>query len=107
MRKIIAIGVIGLTLSACAVQKTWVPTGGSRGDGTVTLSYEYGLFETPQVDQAQGIQAAKERCAAWGYKDADPFGGTTSQCNQTSGTGSCNRWLVSAVYQCIGRDDGL
>lgn len=27
-----------LLLGGCAVQKEWIPTGGSRGDGTVKMS---------------------------------------------------------------------
>ena len=57
-------------LQGCATQKTLIPTGGSRADGTVKLSYEYGLFEKPQIDPAQGEIAAKQRCSLWGYSGA-------------------------------------
>jgi hypothetical protein len=45
-------------LSGCATKKDLVPTGGSRADGTVNLSYEYGGIEQPQIDIAQGTAAA-------------------------------------------------
>lgn len=86
----------------CAVQKTLVPTGGSRADGTIELSYEFGPFESPQVDMGQGALVARQRCAAWGYSDAQPFGGQKSLCQQDDGFGGCNRTLVTIQYQCIG-----
>ena len=88
-------------VTACAVPKQMTATGGSRADGTVKLSYEYGRFEQPQVDVSQGIRVAKARCAAWGYSGAEPFGGNTKVCNQPS-SGGCESWLVTTEYQCIG-----
>jgi hypothetical protein len=38
-RSVLALALI-ITLPACAVQKTLIPTGGSRSDGTVELSYD-------------------------------------------------------------------
>ncbi len=93
--------LIGLTIifSGCAVQKELVPTGGSRADGIVKLSYEYGLFEAPQLNAQQGVNAAKQRCSSWGYKNAEAFGGSTKSCIMPTNNG-CNRWLVSIEYQC-------
>lgn len=54
-------------------QKQLVPTGGSKSDGTVRMSYSYGMFESPVVDPQQGMNAAKARCAAWGYSGAEPL----------------------------------
>ena len=90
-----------LLLQGCAVTKQLVPTGGSRADGTVTLAFEYGIFEVPQLDAQQGLDAAKQRCAAWGYENATPFGGTQQQCINANNSG-CVRWLVSITYQCTG-----
>jgi hypothetical protein len=90
-----------LFISGCAVQKQLIPTGGSRADGTVKLSYEYGLFEAPQLDAQQGLIAAKQRCSAWGYTSAEAFGGSTQTCTNSTRNG-CNRWLVSIEYQCAG-----
>ena len=88
-------------LAACAVPKQMTATGGSRSDGTIKLSYEYGRFEQPQVDLSQGMRVAKARCAAWGYTGAEAFGGSTKTCNQPSGSG-CERWIVTTEYQCLG-----
>jgi YecR-like lipoprotein len=91
-----------LAMTGCAVQKELVPTGGSRSDGTVELSYEYGMFETPKIDHAQGAYAAAQRCKAWGYSDAQAFGGGKSQCQAFNGYGNCIHTLVTIQYQCIG-----
>ena len=90
-----------LAVAACARNKQLVPTGGSRADGTVTLSYEYGGFEKPQVDMQQGIAAARARCQAWGYQDAEPFGGQTEKCQRMTEYG-CVRALVNVNFQCVG-----
>lgn len=96
----IAVGVAG-----CTVVKTPTPTGGSRADGIVELSYEYGQFEKPQVQWGDANRAARQRCEAWGYTDADRFGGVTRQCQAADAYGSCTRWLVTASYQCTGGDN--
>ncbi len=89
------------TLSGCATPKTWSATGGSRADGTVRLSYEVGMFEAAQVDEAQAITLATQRCAVWGYSGAEAFGGTTSQCTQPGSSG-CMVTLVTKEFQCTG-----
>jgi len=89
-------------LSACAVQKTMVPTGGSRADGTVEMSYEVGEFEQAKIDMSQAAKDAARRCQAWGYSDAEPFGGQKSQCQKSGGFGGCARTFVSMQFQCIG-----
>jgi hypothetical protein len=88
-------------LTGCAVQSTLVPTGGSRADGTVRLSYDYGSFQIPKVDEAQGLNSAKARCAAWGYTGAEPFGGQTKSCVSPT-LGGCNVFRVTVEYQCTG-----
>lgn len=91
-----------LVLVGCAVQKTLTPVGGSRADGTVELAYEFTQFEKPVVDAAQGLEAAIQRCAAWGYSGAEPFGGQKSQCQSFNGYGTCTHMQVSVQYQCTG-----
>jgi hypothetical protein len=90
-----------LTLQGCAVQKQLVATGGSRADGTVKMSYEFGMFEKPVVNIQQGIASATQRCRSWGYTGAEPFGGQTKQCTGYGG-GNCNHWTVTVEYQCTG-----
>jgi hypothetical protein len=99
--RISALFITALFLVGCATPKQLVATGGSRADGTVKMSYEHSPFEVPQVNGAQGIATAKQRCAAWGYSGAEPFGGTTKKCVNNSSSG-CNRWMVTFEYQCTG-----
>ena len=101
MMKLAAVALVGLTLSGCAVQKQLVPTGGSKADGTVKLSFTYGMFEKPEVDGQQGARLAAQRCAAWGYTGAESFGGYTQQCTQPSSSG-CLQQMVTVEYQCTG-----
>lgn len=103
MSKMKWIAIIAALLScSCATNKQLIPTGGSKADGTVTLSYEYGLFESPSVDMAQGNEAATQRCAAWGYTGAEAFGGYTTHCQAYNAYGNCLRSLVTVTYQCTG-----
>lgn len=97
-----AILLLGLAISGCATQETLVPTGGSRADGTVQLSYEYGLFQKPMVDVSQATQAAANTCAGWGYSGAQPFGGQLNRCEAFNGYGNCIRTLVTVTFQCTG-----
>jgi len=102
MRTIFFAASLAVLIVGCAKDKALVPTGGSRSDGTVDLSYDYTIVERPKLDLQQGLVAARERCKAWGYSDAQPFGGQTQTCNMPSGSG-CEGWHVTMTYQCIGR----
>ena len=99
MKKIIFI-IIALSLSSCAVVKIPQATGGSKSDGIVELSYQYGGFEKPEVKWGTALQKAVKRCEAWGYKDAEKFGGGISKCQNFNQYG-CNPWLVTLKYQSI------
>jgi hypothetical protein len=85
----------------CSTNKELVATGGSRADGTVNLSYELGSLEKPKLNLEKGLATARDRCRAWGYSDAEPFGGETRQCQAPSQYG-CVRWLITLTYQCLG-----
>lgn len=100
MNKVIAVAFVTIAVSGCATQKNWSATGGSKSDGTIELSYQYGMFESPQVSEQQALVLAEKRCEAWGYEDAEAFGGQTRTCNVPSGSG-CQSWLVTKTYQCV------
>lgn len=91
-----------ICLTGCAVQKEWAATGGSRADGTVDLAYEYGAFEKPQLNDAQGVDLAASTCAGWGYAKSQPFGGNLTKCEMANAYGNCLRTLVTRKYQCMG-----
>jgi hypothetical protein len=101
MMKAAAIVAILFGAAGCATQVDLVPTGGSRADATVELSYEAGDLQQPIVDERQGEALASRRCNAWGYTGAEPFGGTTRRCVYMSGLG-CARWSYTKKYQCLG-----
>ena len=96
----LSIILLVLLIGGCTVNKVPAPTGGSRSDGTVTMSYEKGSMETAVVDWSAAQAEALKRCQAWGYDQTEPFGGQTSQC-QSSGMYGCNREIISITYQCI------
>ena len=91
---------IVLTLAACTVDKQLSATGGSRADGIVELSYEIGDMQKARIDWARADQDAVRRCNAWGYSQAERFGGERRQCNNPS-TYGCMNWFVTVNYQCV------
>ena len=82
-----------LFLFSCATVKILQPTGGSKADGTVTLSYQYGMFEKPEIDWADALNKAREKCGRWGYSDAEAFGGGTRVCLSVNGYGNSNSFF--------------
>lgn len=100
-----------LCAAGCAkpVTKMWEAAGGSRSDATVTVGYSYNPnSEIPQANADQARNSALQRCRAWGYQEADPFGLVTRRCvNQvyTFGGVTCLEMLVTQQYQCLGRGD--
>jgi len=94
-------GLACILAAGCSTNKTLTPTGGSRADGTVEMSYEVSSLQRAEVNLEQGRTAARERCRAWGYTDAQPFGGEKRTCQEMSGYG-CVRYFVSVTYQCLG-----
>ncbi len=99
------IAIVALLTAGCAVQKDWTAIGGSRNDGTVTMAYEYGMFEAPKVDDYQGASAAAAICAGWGYGGAQGFPGATQTCLAVNGYGNCVRSQVRRQFQCLGSPD--
>lgn len=87
-------------LTACATPTSMSATGGSKADGIVEMSYEYGEFQQPVVDPEQGMGSAVKRCKAWGYKKAEPFDGGIQTCIIPGGFGGCSRMRTTISYQC-------
>ena len=101
MKKIgVAIAMIGV-LGACEVEKTPVPTDGSKADGSVVLSYQVGAYEIPKVDWSAAQKSAVQRCRAWGYSSADAFDGDMRRCESSDIYGSCTMTTISRTYQCL------
>ena len=89
-----------LFAAGCATVSQMQATGGSRADGIVKLSFEYGMFDKVQLDEASALQTARQRCSVWGYTDAESFGGVTRQCQQYSMSLGCTHWFATREYQC-------
>ena len=96
---ILAIFVLSL-LSGCATtRKHWQLVDGSKSDGVVELSFQYGVFEKVEIDN--GNHTAARRCRGWGYSGAESFGGEYRECNSYSTDGSCWGYKVTKKYQCL------
>lgn len=91
--------------AGCAVHKTMHAVGGSRSDGIVKMSYSYQALEQPIVNEKSSRATAAQRCRAWGYADAQPFGGGMKNCIRNYGFG-CEEYQVTIEYQCTGGQAG-
>lgn len=93
--------IVALNITGCATPKEWRAIGGSRSDGVVKLAFNYNdVREDPVLDAQQGLNLAKTKCLAWGFKDAEAFGGAVETCN--GNPIDCHHWLVTKEYQCLG-----
>ncbi len=99
-KHLVILVIVLLNITGCATPKKWSAIGGSRSDGVVKLAFEYGLGEKPVLDNQQGLDLAKAKCLAWGFKDAEAFGASTEKCN--GNPNDCSYWLVTKEYQCLG-----
>jgi hypothetical protein len=98
--KILVLVLAAAALSGCQTAKVLQATGGSKSDGTVVLSYQAGAFEVPVIDWDLAQRNAVQRCVAWGYSNAQAFGGSTQNCLQYSGY-SCSKTQFNYTYQCL------
>lgn len=89
--------ILAASIAACAPVK--IKTGiyaldGSRSGGTLDVAYEPGTDGVTATDWQQGLSLAAQKCGAWGYQAADPFGGRITLLSKT---------IVK--YQCLGSPD--
>ncbi len=103
MKKLLILAGVSMLMAGCVTTKDWAATGGSRSDGVVRLSYDYGSLQQVRVSEEQAVDLASKRCASWGYQGAEAFGGSNRQCIQPGGFGGCTAWQVNKEYQCIGK----
>ena len=95
-----------IVLGGCATQKELLVTDVSRSDGVVTLSYESNEFQSVSYDAQRAQELASQRCAAWGYSGAEPFGSERTTCTSRRGFGNCGSRRVDIPYQCTGDPGG-
>jgi len=100
MNKLILILLLVL-ISNCATPIYLSPTGGSKSDGTIKMSYQYNSFQVPEVEWGEAKKIAIEKCSSWGYTDAEKFGSGFETCLSRNQYGSCTNTRVDVEYQCI------
>lgn len=101
MRKLIPIALVALALAGCATQKDYYASGGSRADGVVKMSYDWGGMDVPKVNEQQAVEIATQRCKAWGYTGAESFGQGKAECTGSDLFG-CAAWRRTKEFQCTG-----
>jgi putative hemolysin len=87
------------SLAGCTTYMVWKEAAADSDLGIVQLAYEYNKFQSPQVDERAGISMARERCADWGYRDAQR-NSEDQQCIEGIKT-DCSKWRVIREYQCV------
>ncbi len=87
-------------LTSCSTNMEMKATGGSKSDGTVTLSFDHAAIMDPIIDEKKVLQTAKAKCNVWGFRNAKAFGGSTKKCLEEYKTGGCAGFRVKKVYQC-------
>lgn len=102
---LVLISTFLITLVGCATVKVPSAMGGSKADGSITMGYGVSQFEKPVVNWENTKLEAARKCQAWGYKDAEAFGGQKSTCNARNGYGTCVEAFISMEYQCLGEQN--
>ena len=97
----LAILPLFLFVGACASVPQWSPSSSNRELGVARVSYEHTRAEKPALSDAQAIELATHRCAAWGYARPEMIPGELRDCS-VSHDGSCDLWKVTREYQCSG-----
>ncbi|MEQ3722729.1 YecR family lipoprotein [Alcanivorax sp.] len=91
------------SLTACVATPSPIRVAdGNQAEGTVVLSTDYNLMQSPQMDWQQGLQKARAQCQSWGYNGAIPSGNPSQTCSNETQEGDCIGWTVKATFQCTG-----
>lgn len=101
MKHFIVVAVSVLALNGCETVKTLNATGGSKSDGTVVMSYTYGMLEKPIIQLDAALVSATKRCKAWGYSKAEAFDSGNETCITYNSYGNCVSMRVDVTYQCL------
>lgn len=89
-----------LLLTSCMVIKVPQPTGGSKSDGIVELSYERYDLEIIEINYQEAKINALRVCNRWGFDNADMFGGSIKDCSMHDSYGGCMKATITIKYQC-------
>jgi hypothetical protein len=101
IKKVFISLVLLIIFMNCATTIFLQPTTGSKADGTVTMSYEYGIFQQPEIKWQDALNQATAKCQRWGYKSAEKFGAGLETCLTRNQYGNCIRSRVDVEYQCL------
>ena len=96
-----------LLLSSCVVNQNPKLITGSKADGIITVSFEYGLGIDPDnwtEEWAKADKEAQQRCIYWGYSNVYKFDLTYRECIASNLYG-CTRWREFVDYQCVNQLD--
>jgi hypothetical protein len=97
--------LIASALTGCATPVTPTVSGGSRADGVVVLTGDYGLWKKGEIDWQEALVDARATCNGWGYRDAKAFGRYQWQCTSETPVG-CANTRVTLRFQCTGLAGG-
>jgi hypothetical protein len=97
----LAILPVFLAMAACASAPKWSPSSSSRELGVARVAYEYPKFEEPVMSDAEAVQVAANRCAAWGFTRAEMIPGELRDCS-VQNDGTCDLWKITREYRCTG-----
>jgi hypothetical protein len=89
-----------LFVSGCAVVKTPTISGVDQDNGQIKMSYNYGLFERPDVKWNETLDSASAQCKNWGYIDAQQSTSPQTRCTKEDQRGNCISWQVDSLYKC-------
>lgn len=97
--RLISLLLLAATVTGCATERHWAVSGSERDEGLVRVSYEFPEDRDPALSDAAAARLALQRCAGWGYDDAEPIAGQLRQCSSME-KGNCDLWKVTREYQC-------
>jgi len=103
MKRLLIIVFSLILLFSCKTVKYLQVSDGSKSDGTLTMVYEYGVFEKPVVQWEAAKQSAIEKCKLWGYSGAEFFDVGKSECLAWNQNGACIRCRVTYKCQCTNK----
>ena len=77
-------------------------TNGSKADGSITMSYDYGAMEQPEVQWEDANIRADQYCKSWGYTGHQYFDPEITPIAYNA-YGSPIRWRVTYKCQCTNK----
>lgn len=97
MKKSVFFIAVFIVLSGCQVPKYLSVLNGSKSDGTLTMSFDYGGFQKPVVQWKDANERADNYCKQWGYSGHQWFDPQTTVL-YVNGYGQPIGWRV--IYKC-------